>query len=113
MKDALKQKVADVRFSGRLQGSPCLLVSDPNNPQCAIRGMMKAMHQEIPDLKKILELNPDAPVIAILDDLYSSDRSSDKLRDYIMILFDLSRILSGEGPDDPASFGRLVADLLT
>jgi len=113
MKDVLKQKVADVRFSGRLQGSPCVLVSDPNDPGDAIRGMMKAMHQEIPEMKKILELNPDAPVIAILDDLYSNDRSSDKLRDYIMILFDLSAVLSGERPDDPASFGKLVADLLT
>ena len=113
MKDVLKQEVADVRFSGRLQGSPCVLVSDPNDPGDAIRGMMKAMHQEVPEMKKILELNPDAPVIAILDDLYGNDRSSDKLRDYIMILFDLSQILSGARPDDPASFGRLVAGLLT
>jgi molecular chaperone HtpG len=113
MKDTLKEKVADVRFSGRLQGSPCILVSDQNDPGDAIRGMMKAMNQEIPEMKKIMELNPDHPLITTLDELYQNDRSGDRLKEYIGIAYGLAQILSGGRPDDPAEFGRLVSELLT
>jgi molecular chaperone HtpG len=113
MRDVLKDKVADVRFSGRLQGSPCVLVSDMNDPGDAIRGMMRAMRQEIPDMKKILELNPEHPMISILDNLYDNDRSGGKLNDYVNIAYGLALILSGSKPDDPAEFGRLVSCLLT
>ncbi len=113
MRDVLKDRVADVRFSGRLQGSPCVLVTDVNDPGDAIRGMMKAMRQEIPDMKKILELNPDHPLITTLDDLYENDRSGGKLSDYVDIAYGLALIFSGSRPDAPAEFGRLVSELLT
>lgn len=112
VKDQLKERVEDVRFSPRLTEAPCILVSDRNDPGEMLRRMMKTMNQELPEPKKILELNPRHPVIENLQELYEKERSGDKLKNYVLILFDLGTVMAGGRPDDPARFGRMVASLL-
>lgn len=112
IKDQLGERVEDVRFSPRLSEAPCILVSDRNDPGDMLRRMMKTMNQELPEPKKILELNPRHSVIENLQELYEKERSGDKLRNYVSILFDLGTVMAGGRPDDPARFGRMVASLL-
>ena len=113
IKDQLGDRVEAVRFSPRLKDSPCILVSDKNDPGEMFRQMMKTMNQEIPDAKKILELNPVHPVISMLQELYDKERSGDKLKNYVNILFDLGQIMAGGRPGDPVTFGKRITDLLS
>jgi molecular chaperone HtpG len=113
IKDQLGDRVEDVRFSPRLKESPCILVSDRNDPGEMLRQMMKSMNQELPDAKKILELNPVHPVIETLQNLYEKDRSGDKLKDYVNILFDLGTVMAGGRPENPADFGKRITSLLS
>jgi molecular chaperone HtpG len=113
MKDRLEDRVSDVRFSPRLQDSPCVLISDRNDPGEAMRNIMLAMKQDVPDMKRILELNPNHDLIERLDHLFENDRSSPELQRSVEMLYDLALIMAGGRPDDPATFGRRVADLLT
>jgi molecular chaperone HtpG len=113
MKDRLEDRVSDVRFSPRLQDSPCVLISDRNDPGEAMRNIMRAMKQDVPDMKRILELNPNHDLIERLDHLFENDRSSPELQRSVEMLYDLALIMAGGRPDDPATFGRRVADLLT
>ncbi len=112
IKDQLGDRVEAVRFSPRLKESPCILVSDRNDPGDMLRQMMRSMNQELPDAKKILELNPVHPIITTLQDLYEKDRSGDRLKDYVQILFDLGTVMAGARPENPAEFGRRITDLL-
>ena len=112
MRDTLKEQVRDVRFSPRLQDSPCVLIADRNDPGEAMRSILKAMRQDIPDMKKILELNPNHDLIEKLDHLYENDRSNPELEGSVRMLYDLAVIMAGGRPEDPATFGRRVADLL-
>ncbi len=113
IKDQLGDRVEAVRFSPRLKDSPCILVSDKNDPGDMFRQMMKTMNQEIPEAKKILELNPVHPLISILQELYDKERSGDKLKNYVNILFDLGQIMAGGRPGDPVTFGKRITDLLS
>ncbi|MCD4847284.1 MAG: molecular chaperone HtpG [Candidatus Aegiribacteria sp.] len=113
IKDQLGDRVEAVRFSPRLKDSPCILVSDKNDPGEMFRQMMKTMNQEIPEAKKILELNPVHSVISMLQDLYDKERSGDKLKNYVNILFDLGQIMAGGRPGDPITFGKRITDLLS
>ncbi len=110
--DQLGDRVEDVRFSPRLKDSPCILVSDRNDPGDMLRQMMRSMNQELPDAKKILELNPVHPIITTLQDLYEKERSGDRLKDYVQILFDLGTVMAGARPENPVEFGRRITDLL-
>lgn len=113
IKDQLGDRVEAVRFSPRLKDSPCILVSDKNDPGEMFRQMMKTMNQEVPEAKKILELNPVHPVISMLQELYDKERSSDRLKNYVNILFDLGQILAGGRPGDPITFSKRITDLLS
>jgi molecular chaperone HtpG len=112
IKDQLGERVEDVRFSPRLRENPCILVSDRNDPGDMLRQMMKSMNQELPEAKKILELNPVHPVIETLQGLYENERSGDRLKDYVQVLFDLGTVMAGSRPDNPVEFGRRITDLL-
>ncbi len=112
MKDQLGDRIESVRFSPRLKESPCIIVSDRNDPGDMLRQMMRSMNQELPDAKKILELNPVHPIIETLQELYDKDRSGDKLKDYVQILFDLGTVIAGARPENPAEFGRRITSLL-
>ena len=112
IKDILGEQVAGVRFSPRLRETPCILVAAQNDPGEMMRMMMKAMNQDAPESKKILELNPAHPVIASLEILNADKDSSDSFKKRVEMLLELARVLSGSRPDDPARFGRYVAELM-
>jgi len=112
IKDQLGDSVEAVRFSPRLKETPCIIVTDRNDPGETLRRMMRSVNQEIPDAKRILELNPRHEVVEQLQDLYENDRSGDRLRNGVKILFDLGQILAGGRPEDPGEFSRRVTGLL-
>lgn len=111
MKEALDDKVREVRISSRLKDDPVVLVSDEGmsiemekvlsqNPEN--RGMMKAV--------KILEINPNHPVFSTLQKVFEQDQ--DKLKEYAGVLYDQACLIEGLPIDDPVEYARRIADLM-
>ncbi len=112
IKDRLKEQVKDVRLSGRLKDSACLLVADEGGLNPQMEKLLKAMGQEVPDSKRILEINPDHPLFAAMNTLFEKDRKSPLLEEYIDLLYDQALLLEGSRPKDPAGFAKHLAKLM-
>jgi molecular chaperone HtpG len=101
-----------VRLSSRLTDSACCLVADEHGLNAHMERMLKAMNQEVPESKRILELNPDHPVMPVLQKLYAGDKESPKLADYCELLYDQALLTEGSPIRNPLRFTRLVAELM-
>ncbi len=112
IKEQLKDQVKDVRLSGRLKDSACLLVSDEGDLNPQMEKLLKAMGQEVPEQKRILEINPDHPLFAAMNGLFEKDGKSPVLAGYIDLLYDQALLLEGSRPKDPAAFAKKLADLM-
>ena len=101
MSAALGDAVKEVRPSSRLADSPSVIVSDEDEPSARMRHMMEAMGQKVmPELKPILEINPDHEIIKKL----LADPNADKVQDAAWLLFDQALLLEGVPLKDPVSF---------
>ena len=112
MKTILKDDVKDVRISGRLKDSPCCLVGDEGDLDPRMEKMLKAMGQEVPVRKKVLEINPGHPIFDSMKKLFEKDKAVPLLEEYSRLLLDQALLLSGERPKDPARFSRYLSHLM-
>ncbi|MDR1443943.1 MAG: molecular chaperone HtpG, partial [Treponema sp.] len=65
IKKALGDRVKEVKLSRRLHDSPSCIVADENDPSIQMAQMLRAMGQtEMPEVKPILEVNGDHPIVA-------------------------------------------------
>ena len=108
----LEEQVKEVRLSSRLTDSACCLVADEMGMNAHMERIMKAMSQEMPDSKRILELNPDHPVMATMKGLFESDKESEKLANYVEILYDQALLTEGSAIKNPLRFTKLVSELM-
>ncbi|MCP4647152.1 MAG: molecular chaperone HtpG, partial [bacterium] len=112
IKEILGDRVSGVRFSPRLRETPCILVAAQDDPGEMMKMMMRAMNQDAPESKRILELNPSHPVVASLELLNNNENSAKEFGNRVEMLLELARVLSGSRPDDPTRFGKFVAELM-
>ena len=110
--DRLKDKVKEVRFSNRLTDSACCLVADEYGMNANMERIMKALNQNVPESKRILELNPDHPILKTLSAIYAEDKSAPALADYSDLLYDQALLTEGSAIKDPLRFTRLVSELM-
>ncbi len=108
----LSGAVKEVRFSSRLTESPACLVTDANDVSPQLEKMLRAMGQEMPESKRILELNPAHPLLDALQRVYDADPEASALGDYAKLLHGQALLAEGGQLPDPAEFARLVADLM-
>ena len=113
MKKLLADKVKDVKISSRLSDSPSCIVADENDPTAQMQEMMRSMGQmEMPEVKPILEINPEHDIVLKL-----KDKTRQKAFDNIaLLLFEQALIQEGVKLDDPAGFvdrlNNVIADTL-
>jgi len=112
VQDSLKDYVKEVRLSDRLTDSASCLVTDDGDMNPQMERIFAAMNQAVPETKRILELNPDHPVIETMNDLFAADKKNPKLADYSELLYDQALLTEGIAIKDPARFARLVTDLM-
>lgn len=112
MKEVLKDDVKDVRLSGRLTDTVCCLVADEGDLDPQMEKLLKSMGQEVPEMKRILEINPAHPLFAAMNAIFEKDKKSSLLDDYIRLLYGQALVLEGSKPKDPAEFSRLIATLM-
>jgi len=113
LKKTLEDKVSEVRFSGRLTDSPCCLITDGQALSPHMERLFRAMNQDVPVSKRILELNGDHPIIAALNAKIAVDADSVELKKYAGVLYDQALLLEGSPLSDPAAFAREVVELLS
>jgi molecular chaperone HtpG len=112
VKDILKDDVKDVRLSGRLTDTVCCLVSDEGDLDPQMEKLLKSMGQELPPMKRILEINPEHPLFSSMNAIFEKDKKSAILEDYIRLLYDQALVLEGSKPKDPGAFSKLIARLM-
>ncbi|GHV88200.1 chaperone protein HtpG [Spirochaetia bacterium] len=111
IKKALGDRVKDVKLSRRLHDSPSCIVADENDPTIQMAQMLKAMGQaaDMPDIKPILEVNGNHPIVAALKDLADEER----IADVAGVLLDQALLVEGVKIKDPADFVKRLNRLLS
>ena len=110
IKQALGDKVKEVKLSKTLSGeNPSCIVVDENDPSYQMIQMMKAMGQPGPDLKPILEVNGDHPIVARLKD--TDDEAV--IADVSEVLFTPALMIAGMEVKEPAEFVKHLNNLLS
>ncbi|MEV5465026.1 molecular chaperone HtpG [Streptomyces griseoincarnatus] len=112
MRERLDDDVKEVRLSTRLTRSPACLVADADDLTPALENMYRAMGQEVPHSRRILELNPDHALVKGLNEAYAEREDRSELADTAELLYTLAVVAEGGRPKDPARFVRLTADRL-
>ncbi|MCP2247516.1 molecular chaperone HtpG [Lentzea aerocolonigenes] len=109
MASSLSEDVKEVRLSTRLTTSPACVVGDAHDITPTLEKMYKAMGQELPKIKRILELNPSHPLVEGLHSAFvSGERSS--LEDAVELIYGLALLAEGGELSDPSRFVKLVAE---
>ncbi len=111
-KDKLKDEVKDVRLSGRLKDSACCIVADDGDMDHNMENIMKAMGQQVPVSKGILEINPSHAIFEKMNGIFEKDKDSELLPRYINLLHDQALLLQGSKLKDPASFAKEISQLM-
>lgn len=112
IKDKLADKVKEVRLSNRLTDSACCLVAEEFGLDANMERILRAMNQDVPESKRILELNPDHTIMQILNKLYGRDSGNAKLADYCEMLYDQALLTEGSPIPDPLRFTRMISELM-
>jgi len=111
MKEALGDRVKDVRASRRLRTYPVCLSSE-GELSLEMEKVLGSMPIPQDHLKadRILEINTEHPVYPVLCQAYDGDR--DKLALYTRLLYQQALLNEGFAPEDPVSFGNDVCALM-
>jgi molecular chaperone HtpG len=103
IKKILGEEVKDVRASTRLSDSPSCIVADDNDPTIQMQHIFKALGQkDLPEVKPILEINPDHSIVKKLAATEDKKLSEDISR----LLFEQALIVEGAELANPAEFAK-------
>lgn len=108
LKGHLAEHVKEVRLSSRLTESAACLVTDTYDMPPHLEQMMRAMGQDVPASKRILELNPDHEAVKKLQ----TKLDSPEFAEYAALLYGQALLAEGGTLPDPAAFSKRVAALL-
>ena len=107
LKKELEEKISNVIISDRLTKSPILLVADETSMDINMEKLMKMHNKKTPDSKKILEINPDHPMIIKLSETLTKVDHK-KLSN---LLLDQANILDGNILSNPTNYIESLTDL--
>ncbi|CAL2068637.1 MULTISPECIES: molecular chaperone HtpG [Streptomyces] len=108
----LEDDIKEVRLSSRLTVSPACVVSDAHELTPALENMYRAMGQEVPRAKRILELNPGHALVEGLNEAYTERGDGTELAETAELLYGLAVLAEGGQPKEPARFVKLMAERL-
>lgn len=111
-KQALGDKVNDVRASSRLTTSAVCLVAPESGLDKRLEQILAAGDQIKERSTPVLELNPGHGLIKALAAKAVAGSANEVLEDAAIILFGEARILDGEAPQDPADHAARVGKLI-
>ncbi|MGB3835519.1 molecular chaperone HtpG [Castellaniella sp.] len=107
LKAALGDRVKEVRSTARLVDSPACVVVDENELSPHLLRMLKAAGQEAPDVKPILEVNPQHALVKRLE-----AQPDATFGEWAALLLDQAMLAEGAALKDPAAFVKRLNALL-
>jgi molecular chaperone HtpG len=108
----LQDEVKDVRLSGRLTESPACLVGEAGDLSPQMQELLRRAGQDVPKVKRVLELNPSHPIVTKLRQLHALDANDARLGLYADLLYGQALLAEGGAPADPATFSRRLTELM-
>ncbi|MBQ1023266.1 molecular chaperone HtpG [Micromonospora sp. C95] len=111
MGTVLADNVKEVRLSSRLTTSPACVVGDAHDLTPTLEKMYRAMGQEVPKVKRILEINPTHPLVTGLRKAHEQG-AGDSLAETAELLYGTALLAEGGDLADPSRFARILADRL-
>ena len=112
MRAALPEELSEVRFSSRLRESPAVLVSEDEGLSPQLLAAMRRAGRDVPEPKRVLELNPDHALVGGLKKLFDVDPKTPRVQEVTEILHGQALLAEGGTPRDPARFSKLVTELV-
>ncbi|HET9877072.1 MAG TPA: molecular chaperone HtpG [Mycobacterium sp.] len=116
LKETLADHVKEVRLSSRLTDSPACLITDAFEMTPALARIYRASGQQVPVGKRILELNPNHPLVTGLRQAHEKaddDAARTEVTETAELLYGAALLAEGGMPEDPARFAELIAHRLT
>jgi molecular chaperone HtpG len=108
----LHEHVESVRFTSRLTESPACLVAGEHDPSPQMEKLMRAMGREVPQHKRVLELNASHALVATLKEWSETPAEARRFGEACEVLLGQALIAEGSPPVDPARFAKLLGELL-
>jgi molecular chaperone HtpG len=108
--DGIAKSVEDVKLSARLVDSPATFVQKGDPVSAQMRNMFKAMGQDMPAEKRVLELNPNHPLIKRI--AAEPEENSENYAMWSTILTGLAQVADGEAVEDGRAFTATLSKLL-
>lgn len=107
IKESLGDLVKDVRVTARLVDSPACVVVDENELSPHLLRMLKAAGQNAPDIKPILEINPQHALVKQI-----AEQTGEAFADWSKLLLEQAMLAEGAALKDPAGFVKRMNALL-
>jgi molecular chaperone HtpG len=106
--------VKEVRLSSRLKESAACLVADDYALGAHMERLMQRLGKgkELPESKRILELNPTHPAVQALRNLLARDAADARLEKFGRLLYDQAVIAEGSKVKDPVAFAQRINELI-
>ena len=108
IKEKLGNEVKDVKITSRLDSFASCITKDAGDAQmAAMAHMFRAMGQEAPEVKPILEINPNHEIVKKLQ----SSTNDELIEDVSWILLDLAKISEGVDVSDKVAFAKRLSKI--
>jgi molecular chaperone HtpG len=108
IKDALGERVQEVRVSTRLRESPACLVLGEHDMGASMRRIMSAAGQKVPESKPVLEVNTTNAIVKYLDGMADEEH----FKELAQLLYDQASLAEGSQLGNPADYVQRLNRLL-
>ncbi|QKJ26823.1 chaperone protein HtpG [Aliarcobacter cibarius] len=108
IKEKLGDEVKEVKVTSRLSESASCITKDAQDAQmAAMAHMFRAMGQNVPEVKPILEINPEHEIVKKLQ----ASSNDELIEDVSWILLDLAKISEGLDVSDAVAFTKRLTKI--
>lgn len=111
MKESLSDKVKEVRISEKLKSHPVCLSSDGSISLEMEKYFAQMPSDEHMKAERILEVNAQHPIFAMLKDAYENDK--ERAKKMSKMLYNQAMLIAGFSIEDPTAYTDLVCELLS
>ncbi len=116
MEKSFPETLKEVRVTTRLKESPTCLVADETDMGANMERILKMANQKVEAGKRILEINPEHPIIVNLHKKFEADENDPQLKEWYGVLVDQALLAEGSEVKDPAGYvnkvNRFLAEVL-
>ena len=112
LKKQLEERVTDVKESNRLTDSPCVLVTPQGGISQNMERILKMTDREFTPTKRVLEINPQHPIVRNMGEILKKERDSEQLKEWAHFLVDY--VLLGEGTvENPQRVAQTLQSIMS